>query len=146
MKSKRLLAILLVLSIFPFFGSITANAAAASQTSSDTIITPMYIQIEHVTNGLTVSGRTLKVSASTFGYSNADNCDVLATLQNWTGSSWSNYMTWYKSSVSGGPTYALLSTSISVPAGQYRLLSTHSVTVGSTVEYEHMTSPTRTVY
>jgi hypothetical protein len=133
MKIRRCFALLLVLSIISCFAATSASAAV------------QYEQISSVSNELTVSGTTLTVTASTVGYSDATKCGVTATLQKLSGSNWSNYKVWTATSPSSHPDYVLFGTSITVSAGQYRLVTSHSVTVGSTTEYEGITSPTRVV-
>lgn len=125
---KRTISLVLLLTMLFSIGSISANA---------TVMKPEYTYICDVENCLEPSGNTLYIDAATSGYFNATNCGVTATLQKKSGSSWSNYKVWSKSSNSD---YVLFSTSISVSSGQYRLVTSHSVTVGSSTEYEGMTS------
>jgi len=139
---KKILALIVMIAMVGSFSIIPAYAATES---SNTIVSPQYVQICQVDNGLTVSGSTLCVYAATFGYSDATKCGVTATLQKLSGSQWSNYKVWSATSPSSHPDYVEIDTSISVSSGQYRLVTSHSVTVGSYTEYEGMTSPTRTV-
>lgn len=133
MKIKKSIALLLsIITIFTI-GSLPANAA---------VVTPQYEQISSVVSDLEVSGKTLSVSAATYGYFDATNCGVTATLQKLSGSSWTNYKVWSASSPSD---YVIFGTTINVSSGQYRLVTSHSVSVGSSTEYEGMISPTRTV-
>ena len=133
MKKKKCLAIIIVLSIICCIVSVSASAAV------------QYEQISSVSNGLTVNGSTLTVTATTYGYFDADRCGVTATLQKLSGSSWVDYRVWTASSPSSHPDYVSFATSITVSSGQYRLVTSHSVTVGTYTEYEGMMSPTRTV-
>lgn len=128
MKIKKIFSLFLVLTMLIGIGSISVNA---------TEMRPNYTYICDVENNLEPSGNTLYIDAATSGYFNATNCGVTATLQKKSGSSWSNYRVWSKSSNSD---YVLFSTSINVSSGQYRLVTSHSVTVGSSTEYEGMTS------
>ena len=133
MKKKKCLAIIIVLSIICCIVSVSASAAV------------QYEQISSVSNGLTVSGKTLTASAATYGYFDADRCGVTATLQKLSGSSWVDYKVWSATSTSSQPDSVLFSATITVSSGQYRLVTSHSVTVGTYTEYEGMMSPTRTV-
>ncbi len=128
MKVKKILSFVLLLTILFSIGAVSANA---------TTIKLNYVHISDVSNGLEPSGNTLYVTASTSGYFDATRCGVTATLQRQSGSSWSNYKVWSKSSNSD---YVLFGTSINVPSGRYRLVTSHSVSVGSSTEYEGMTS------
>jgi hypothetical protein len=125
---KRTISLILLLTMLFSIGSISANA---------TVMKPEYTYICDVENCLEPSGNTLYFDAATSGYFNATRCGVTATLQKQSGSSWSNYRVWSKSSNSD---YVLFSTSINVSSGRYRLVTSHSVTVGSSTEYEGMTS------
>lgn len=136
MGVKKSLSILLALVLFVCTVSATANAATVS---------PQYTNISYVTNDLEASGRTLYVTAGTYGYFDVDSCKVTATLQKLSGSSWSNYKVWSATSPSSHLDYVVIDTSISVSAGTYRLVSSHSVTLGASTEYESVTSNTVTV-
>lgn len=128
MKVKRIFSFILLLTVLFSIGTVSTNAIT---------IKPNYVQISDVSNSLVPSGNTLYVTASTSGYFDATRCGVTATLQKQSGSSWSNYKVWSKSSNSD---YVLFGTSINVPSGEYRLVTSHSVTVGSSTEYEGITS------
>lgn len=139
---KKALALLTMIAILASFSIMPAYA---STKSVDSVMSPQYIQICEVDNGLSVSGKTLSLYAATLGYSDATKCGVTATLQKLSGSQWSTYQTWTATSPSSHPDYVEIDKSISVSSGQYRLVTSHSVTVGTFTEYEGMTSPTRTV-
>lgn len=149
MKWKRWISALLVVVMVSLSCSLTANASSAPKTEKSGTggtVSPMYVQIAEVINGLEVSGNLLKLTADTFGYFNADRCEVWAKLQYWDGYTWQTDQVWYKASFAPHLDYVLLYEEVHRTPGQYRMLSTHAVTVGNTIEYEYMTSPTRTIY
>jgi len=145
MKIKKTLALLLVISMIGYIGSFSASAATMSSSKDNGIIHLDYVNISSVSNELTVNGKVLNVYAGTFGYFDVNKCGVTATLQKLSGSSWTNYRVWTATSPSAHPDYVVIDTSVTVTSGQYRLVSSHSVTVGSDTEFEGMMSPTRTV-
>lgn len=149
MKWKRWISALLVVVMVSLSCSLTANASSAPKTGKSAAggtVSPMYVQINEVINGLEVSGNLLKLTADTFGYFNADRCEVWAKLQYWTGSFWQDDQVWYKASHEPNLDYVLFYAEVHRTPGQYRLVTIHAVTVGNTTEYEQMTSPTRTIY
>lgn len=149
MKWKRWVSALLVVVMVSLSCSLTANAGSVPEkekSATGGTISPMYVQIEEVINGLEVSGNLLKITADTFGYFNADRCEIWAKLQYWNGSSWQDDQVWYKASHAPNLDYVLFYIEVHRTPGQYRLTTTHAVTVGNTVEYEKMVSPTRTIY
>ena len=79
---KRAISFILLITMLIGIGSVSANA---------TVIRPEYTYICDVENCLDPSGNTLEVEAATSGYFNATRCGVTATLQKWSGSSWSKY-------------------------------------------------------
>lgn len=131
MKIKKCLSIVLILSMIICIGSVSAQA---------TTMSPMYTNISSVDNDLYSSGKTLYVSAGTYGYLDVDKCGVTATLQKLSGSSWANYKVWTATSPSSHPYYVTIDTSIVVTTGTYRLVSSHSVTMDPVTEYEGITS------
>jgi hypothetical protein len=143
MKFKKCLVFLLIISIVTCISAVSASAVAISPRGGTIHLN--YVQISDVSNGLSADGKTLNVYAATFGYSNATSCGVTATLQKKSGSSWAKYHVWTAHSSSDYPDSTSVDTSITVSSGEYRLVSSHSVTVGTETEYEGMISPVRTV-
>lgn len=136
---KKLTALLLSIALI-IIGA-TPTFAATRSSKSSAVISPNYVQIAEVDNGLYPDGSVFEIYAATFGYSNATSCYVKAVLQRQSGSSWTNYHTWTATSPSSHEDYVEIDTFYSVPTGyNYRLVTTHSVTVGSNTEYESVTS------
>lgn len=136
---KRIFALILVILMLGF-----TPAYAETVTNSHTV-KPQFVQTSEIDNDLSVDGKTLDIYAATVGYSDATRCGVTVTLQKLSGSSWVKYSSWSATSTSSDPNYVAFSRSISVPNGQYRLVTSHSVTVGSYTEYNSMMSATRIV-
>jgi type 1 fimbria pilin len=143
MKIKKCLALLLTMTIVLSISAVSASAKAV--LPNDDTVHLNYVQISDVAIDLTASGRTLYVTAGTYGYFDATRCGVTATLQKLSGSSWVRYKVWEATSPSSHPDFVVIDTTCTVTPGQYRLVSSHSVTVGSYTELEGMMSPVRTV-
>lgn len=138
MKTKRILSLTLLLALIISINLIPNSVVAATMS-------PQYTYISDTENGLDISGTTLYIDAATYGYFDADKCGVTATLQKKSGSSWSTYRAWSATSPSSHPDFVMLNTSISASSGTYRLVTSHSVTVGNATEYEGMMSDEVTV-
>ncbi len=136
MKIKKYLSVILMVSILVSIVSISAYATTYS---------PMFTNISSIDNGLSANGKTLYVDAATYGDFDINSCGVTATLQKQSGSNWTNYKVWSATSPASHPDYVEISTSIVVSAGTYRLVSSHSATMGSYTEYAGMTSDIVTV-
>lgn len=80
-----------------------------------------------------VSGRTISVYGATDCYRTADVVDVTVYLERYNGSSWYTY-TYWSTKTAYDAHFVSYSTNITVPAGTYRVFSTHYVRNGSTEE------------
>lgn len=80
-----------------------------------------------------VSGRTISVFGSTNCYRTADVVDVTVYLERYNGSSWYTY-TYWSTKTAYDAHYVSYSTNVTVPAGTYRVRSSHYVRNGSTEE------------
>ena len=137
LKYNKVISIVLLLAMLFGFSTISASAATAS---------PQYMYISDIVNDLEPNGgKSLYVEAGTYGYFNADKSGVTLTLQKQSGSSWSSYKVWSATSPSSHPDYVLYSATASVSSGNYRLVTSHSVTVDGDTEYEGMTSDVVTI-
>lgn len=80
-----------------------------------------------------VSGRTISVYGSTDCYRTSDVVDVTVYLERYNGSSWYTY-TYWPTKTAYDAYFVSYSTNVTVPAGTYRVFSTHYVRNGSTEE------------
>lgn len=138
MKMKKLVSLFLL-------AVMAVSVGSFSNTASASIISPLYENISDVSCDLDVDGNTLYVDAETYGYFDASKCGVTATLQKYSGSSWTKYRSWSATSPSSHPDFVMFSTKLNVSSGKYRLVTSHSVTVGNTTEYEGLMSDEVTV-
>ncbi len=134
MRSKKLLAIILVILSITMISQFTVNAADASI---------MWVQTSYTINGLTVDGNELCVQGGTFGDFGVDSCYIIAVLQRKSGSSWVTQKSWVETANND---YVALTEYVTVSAGSYRLYTYHGVTNNGYTEASTMVSPTRIVY
>lgn len=80
-----------------------------------------------------VSGRTISVYGAMDCYRTADVVDVTVYLERYNGSSWYTY-TYWSTKTAYDAHYVSYSTNVTVPAGTYRVFSTHYVRNGSVEE------------
>ncbi len=80
-----------------------------------------------------VSGRTISVYGATDCYRTADVVDVTVYLERYNGSSWYTY-TYWSTKTAYDAHFVSYSTNVTVPAGTYRVRSSHYVRNGSTEE------------
>lgn len=80
-----------------------------------------------------VSGRTISVYGATDCYRTADVVNVTVYLERYNGSSWYTY-TYWSTKTAYDAHFVSYSTNVTVPAGTYRVFSTHYVRNGSTEE------------
>ena len=92
-----------------------------------------------------VSGRTISVYGSTNCYRIADVVDVTVYLERYNGSSWYTY-TYWPTKTAYDAHFVSYSTNITVPAGTYRVKSSHYVRNGSTEESTTSTTTSMQVY
>lgn len=134
MRTKKLLAIILVILSVTMISQITVNAADASV---------MWVQTSITINDLSVSGNEICAQGATFGDFGVDSCYIILVLQKKSGSSWITQNTWTKTA---NTDYVALTKYATVSAGSYRLYSYHGVTDDGYTEASTMVSPTRIVY
>lgn len=92
-----------------------------------------------------VSGRTIGVYGSTNCYRTSDVVDVTVYLERYNGSSWYTY-TYWPTKTAYDAYFVSYSTNIMVPAGTYRVKSSHYVRKGSTEESTTSTTTSMQVY
>lgn len=92
-----------------------------------------------------VSGRTISVYGATDCYRTSDVVDVTVYLERYNGSSWYTY-TYWPTKTAYDAHFVSYSTNITVPAGTYRVFSTHYVRKGSTEESTTSTTTSMQVY
>ena len=80
-----------------------------------------------------VSGRTISVYGATDCHRVSDVVDVTVYLERYNGSSWYTYAYW-PTKTAYDAYFVSYSTNVTVPAGTYRVFSTHYVRNGSTEE------------
>ncbi len=134
MRTKKLLAIILVFLSMTMISQFTVNATDASI---------MWVQTSYTINGLHVDGNELCAEGGTFGDFGVDSCYIIAVLQKKSGSSWVTQKTWTKTANND---YVALTEYVTVSAGSYRLYTYHGVTDNGYTEASTMVSPTRIVY
>lgn len=133
MRTKKLLAIILVLLTMTMASPLVVNAADVSI---------MWEQISFTSNELYNDGSRLTVQGGTYGDFGVESCYVIAVLQKKSGSSWVTQKTWSKTAKSD---YVVLTEYVTVSAGSYRLYTYHGVTDNGYTEATTMVSPTRIV-
>ncbi len=134
MRTKKLLAIILVILSVTMISQITVSAADASI---------MWVQTSITINDFSVSGNEVCVQGGTFGYFGVDSCYIIAVLQKKSGSNWVTQKSWTKTA---NADYVALTEYTTVSAGSYRLYTYHGVTDNGYTEASTMVSPTRIVY
>lgn len=135
-KTKKIFAVILSLVLLCTVLTVGVNAGT---------VTTNWYQICETGNDLYVDGSELTATGFTSGYFGVDSCYVIGQLQRKVNGSWTSYKSWTRNSTTSWPDYVSLSETVTVPAGQYRLVTYHGVTYKGTTECTTMYSPTRTV-
>lgn len=112
------------------------------QEFSATDIQPRWTYINHIDNGLGVDQYSVSVSATTLAYSSATKATVTATLQQkQANGDWNDYASFSDEGTNG----AVVSETLTVPYGTYRVVSYHSAGVSSNTEYKSLVGPAKRV-
>lgn len=157
MRNKRKISLLLFLLLLCFssISIVSAEKEPRKETGKSMFITRLTENNQIMPRGTylasgyssiaEVSGRTISVYGSTDCHRVSDVVDVTVYLERYNGSSWYTY-TYWPTKTAYDAYFVSYSTNITVPAGTYRVFSTHYVRNGSTEESTTSTTTSMQVY
>lgn len=145
MRNKRKISLLLCLLLLCFssISIVSAEKELRKETGKSMFVTRLAENNQIMPRGTylasgyssiaEVSGRTISVYGSTDCHRVSDVVDVTVYLERYNGSSWYTY-TYWPTKTAYDAYFVSYSTNITVPAGTYRVRSSHYVRNGSTEE------------
>lgn len=140
--AKTLVALTMMFAMVASFAFAASERFIDVQEYNATDIQPRWTYINHIDNGLLIDNYVVEVSANTVGYTYTKKATVTAVLQQ---KKANGEFVDYKSFSDEGSMGAVVSESLTVPYGTYRVVSYHSAGDGDTMEYKSLVGPAKRV-